>query len=259
MDLELSGRTAVVTGAGSGIGLAITRRLTGEGALVVAADRDPAAAEAERVTPFEVDLAAAGGPEAAVRCALDAYGHLDILVNNVGALPFRDGFLSVDDAEWTGVMDLNFMSVVRASRAALPDMVAAGRGAIVSIASDQGRQPEPFAPDYGVSKAAILALSKVLSKEFGPQGIRVNCVSPGPTRTPAWDVPGGFAESLAEQFATDKDTAVDRFAKEVKQMPLGRLGQPDDVARVVAFLASDAARQVTGSDYRVDGGVVLVP
>ena len=99
-------------------------------------------------------------------------------------------------------------------------------------------------------------LSKAFSIEFGPAGVRSNCVSPGPTRTPAWDRPGGFADSLATEYGLDKEAAIDHFAKEVRKLPLQKVGDPDDVARVIAFLASDVSKHVTGADYTVDGGVV---
>jgi NAD(P)-dependent dehydrogenase (short-subunit alcohol dehydrogenase family) len=146
---------------------------------------------------------------------------------------------------------------VRACRAAIPHMIRQGRGSIVSIASDVGRQPDAFFVDYGVSKAGVLSLSKALSIEFGPKGIRSNAVNPGPTRTPAWDKPGGFAEALANEFGLDdKDVAVEHFAKEVRKLPLGRVNRPEDVAPVLLFLASDVAGQVTGSAYAVDAGVI---
>jgi NAD(P)-dependent dehydrogenase (short-subunit alcohol dehydrogenase family) len=102
----------------------------------------------------------------------------------------------------------------------------------------------------------MLMLSKAISIEFGPAGIRSNCVSPGPTRTPAWDKPGGFVDSLAEEYGLGREEAVEHFAKDVRKLPLGRLGDPEDVARVIAFLASDVSKHVTGADYTVDGGVV---
>jgi NAD(P)-dependent dehydrogenase (short-subunit alcohol dehydrogenase family) len=256
VDIGLADRAALVTGAGSGIGLACVRRLTAAGARVVAADIDPSAAVEAGALAVEVDLAEVGGPERAVRCALDEHGAIDVLVNNVGVLRMREGFCSISDAEWRSVLDVNFFSMVRACRAALPAMASAGRGAIVSVASDQGRQPDTFAPDYGVSKAAMLSLSKAIAKEFGAQGIRCNCVSPGPTLTPAWERAGGFIDALAREFDTPRERAVEHFVEEVRQIPLRRMGTAEDVAEVVVFLASDLARNVTGADWRVDGGVV---
>jgi NAD(P)-dependent dehydrogenase (short-subunit alcohol dehydrogenase family) len=258
MDYGLTDRVVVITGAGSGIGLATCRVVLEEGATVVAGDLDPSAAAAlsGAVTPVTVDLATATGADDLISAAVTTHGHVDVLVNNVGIFPFRESFLSVSDTDWDALMDVNFYSMARACRAALPHMVKQGRGAIVSVASDVGRAPDRFFVDYSVSKAAVLMLSKAISIEFGPAGIRSNCVSPGPTRTPAWDKPGGFADSLAEEYRLPKEQAIEHFAKAVRKLPLGKLGDPDDVAGVIAFLASDLAKHVTGADYTVDGGLV---
>jgi NAD(P)-dependent dehydrogenase (short-subunit alcohol dehydrogenase family) len=258
MNYELTDRVVVISGGGSGIGLACCQAFLQEGALVVAGARDPSAAAAlsPAVTAVAVDLSTATGADRLISAAVETHGSVDVLVNNVGVFPFRDSFLSVSDADWDALMNVNFYSMVRACRATLPHMVERGRGSIVSIASDVGRAPDRFFVDYSVSKAAALMLSKAISVEFGPAGIRSNCVSPGPTRTPAWDKPGGFADSLAEEYGLGKEQAIEHFAKEVRKLPLGKLGDPEDVARVVAFLASDVSKHVTGADYTVDGGIV---
>jgi NAD(P)-dependent dehydrogenase (short-subunit alcohol dehydrogenase family) len=258
MNYGLNDRVAVITGAGSGIGLASARLFLEEGAQVVAGDLDPSAAEelGAGVTAARVDLAAPDGGDELVGRAVDEHGRVDVLVNNVGIFPFRESFLSVTDSDWNQVLNVNFYSMVRSCRAAIPHMLQQGGGSIVSVASDVGRAPDPFFVDYSVSKAAVLMLSKALSIEFGPQKIRSNCVSPGPTRTPAWDKPGGFADSLAEDYGLDKEQAIEHFAKEVRKLPLGKLGEPEDVARAIVFLASDASKHVTGADYTVDGGLV---
>lgn len=256
MNLGLESRAAVVTGGASGIGLAVATRLHEEGALVAVGDRGPRSAEGVADLLVEVDLATREGCEELIERAASEFGRLDVLVNNVGIFPYREGFLSVGDDDWQALMDVNFMSMVRCCQAAIPRIIESGGGSIVSIASDVGRAPDVFFVDYGVSKAAVLSLSKALSIEFGPQGVRSNTVSPGPTRTPPWDRPGGFGDALAAEFGMDKEAAIDHFAKVVRKLPLGKLGDPQDVAAVVAFLASDAAKHVTGSDYCVDGGVV---
>ncbi len=262
MDYGLTGKVAIVTGAGGGIGNAIACQFIAEGCRVLGADLNPAAVDGlgtpEQVIGYEVDLSTPNGPGDAVAAALDAFGQVDILVNNAAIAPNRDSFLDVSDAEWTQVMDINFMSMVRACRAVIPPMKAQGHGSIVTVASDEGRQPDVYFVDYSVSKAAVLNLAKTLSIEFGPSGIRVNTVSPGPTRTAIWDRPGGFADYLVDYLgATDREDAIMRFVKEIRRMPIERIGMPDDVAQVVLFLASDISRQVTGSDYWVNGGTML--
>jgi NAD(P)-dependent dehydrogenase (short-subunit alcohol dehydrogenase family) len=262
VDYRLRDRVVVLTGGGSGIGLATTRLFVREGAHVVAGDLDTGqlkeleGEETGRLVPIDVDLATAEGCDALVQRAIDEFGRLDVLVNNVGIFPYRDGFLSTSDEDWDHLMNLNFMSYVRCSRAAIPRMLEAGKGSIVHIASEDGRQPDVFLPDYSVSKAAVLMLSKILAEEFGP-AVRSNVVSPGPTRTPQWDIPGGFAERLAQKFGfDDKEAAIEHFAKTVRGLPMGRLGEPEDPAHVVLFLASDLSKQATGSDYGVNGGSI---
>jgi NAD(P)-dependent dehydrogenase (short-subunit alcohol dehydrogenase family) len=131
-------------------------------------------------------------------------------------------------------------------------MVEQGSGAIVSVASDAGRQPDPFYVDYCVSKACVISLAKSLSIEFGSKGIRSNVVSPGPTVTPG--LVEFFEKSAAPEWGMSTDEAIDHFAKNIRKLPLGHLGQAEDVAATIVFLASDLAKQTTGSDYRVDGG-----
>jgi len=259
MDLELGGRVALITGAGSGIGLATARVLLAEGAAVVAADLDPSAAVAgapqDRLAPFEVDLSGADGPAAAVAFTLERFGAIDVLVNNVGVAPHRDGFLAVEDADWKQLFELNFFSMVRCCRAAIPAMIERGRGSIISLSSDAGHMPGPYFVDYALTKGMIRLLSKALATEFAQLGIRSNTVSPGPTRTAPWES-GEFMDSLAEQWQISREEAIVRFVRDERRMPLGRLGEAEDVAAAIVFLASDRARQITGSDYRVDGGMV---
>lgn len=261
MEMGLQGRTAVVTGGGTGIGLAIVRALAEEGVNVLIADRDPQAADGcdtDRIAGLAVDLAVAGGPERAIEDAQARWGAVDILVNNVGIAHHREGFLSVPDDGWHELMEINLMSMVRACRAAIPGMRARGRGSIISIASDAGHVPGPYFVDYSVTKAAIRMLSKAIATEFAADGVRSNTVSPGPTRTSVWER-GEFVEALAAEAGGDMERGIDRFLREVRGMPMARLGEPEDVAAAVVFLASDRARQVTGSDYRVDGGQIPVP
>jgi NAD(P)-dependent dehydrogenase (short-subunit alcohol dehydrogenase family) len=259
MKTDLEGKTAIVTGGGAGIGLATAKMLAGEGANVVVVDLDTkdvvlADDSPGKVLPVVADLSDGSSAMTAVEAAMENFGSIDVLVNNVGIAPTREGFVSVTDEEWNRVLNLNFMTAVRFSRAVIPQMIEQGRGSIVSLASDVARQPDHFFPDYGVSKAAIAHLSKVISIEFGPKGIRSNAVAPGPTRTSLWDRPGGFADYLAGEYKMDRETAVEHFAKVIRNLPMGRIGQPEDVAAVITFLSSGLARQITGSVYCVDSG-----
>ncbi|MEI4741975.1 SDR family oxidoreductase [Rhodococcus erythropolis] len=256
MDTNLAGKTAVVSGAASGIGYATVEMLIAEGAHVVGGDLSPESLTAlgSRVLPVKADLSTDEGNQAVVDAAVAEFGGIDIVVNNVGTFPYRDGFLSTTLDQWRQALDINFLSAVRLTRLALPHMISRGAGSIVSVASECGRQPDVFFVDYSVTKAAIINLSKSWANEFGSKGIRSNIVSPGPTRTAQWDNPGGFAESLAADYGLGKEEAIVHFAKEVRKLPVGHIGTPADVAAAIVFLSSDLARQVTGAEYTVNGG-----
>lgn len=208
MQQGLTGRVALVTGAGSGIGLACARHLHAAGALVAGADlRVDALRELggpDRVLPLTADLREADAAAALVAAAAEAFGRVDVLVNNAGAAAVRPGFLDTTDADWTSTLELNLLGYVRAARAAIPAMLDGGGGALVHIASEAARMPNPRLPDYSVSKAGVLMLSKVLAAEFTPAGVRSNVVSPAFIRTPLYDRPGGLADSLAEEFGVDR-------------------------------------------------------
>lgn len=255
MDLHLNGKVAVVSGAALGIGFQTVRRLQQEGALVVAGDLDPSPLDRlPGVVAVKADLATEAGNKALIDAAIENYGTVDIVVNNVGVFPYREGFLATTLDDWRRTIEINFMSMVQLTQLALPHMLDKGSGSIVSVASECGRQPDVFFVDYSVTKAMVLNLSKSLANEYGSKGIRSNVVSPGPTRTASWDKPGGFAESLANEYGLDKEAAIVHFAKEVRKLPVGHIGAPEDVAAVIAFLASDISSQVTGSEYAVNGG-----
>jgi len=258
VDLALSGKVAVVTGASKGIGLAITRALVHEGVHVVAGARESSKELSElvedgRVQSVLVDLSTPAGPVELVAVAAE-HGAVDILVNNVGAVaPRLTGFLDVTDEQWLGSLTLNLMAAVRTTRAALPAMLAAGRGTIVTTSSVNAFLPDPAVMDYGAAKAALTNFSKALSKEVGPQGIRVNTVSPGPVATDLWLGEGGVAATVARATGGDAGSVADSAAAE---SVTGRFTRPDEIADLVVLLASDRAGNVTGADFVIDGGLV---
>jgi NAD(P)-dependent dehydrogenase (short-subunit alcohol dehydrogenase family) len=259
MDFNLAGKVAVVTGAGKGIGLAVTRTLAEEGALVVAGSRTTENLDGLKgVSPMAVDLSAPDGPARLIKRATEEHGRLDVLVNNVGAVRMRTGgFLGTSDDEFAWAMELNFFIALRATRAALTEMVRAGAGAIVNVASVNAFfQPDAATIDYGAAKAALVNLTKALSQEFGPHGIRVNAVSPGPVATDLWLGEHGVAETVAKSTGVDAETARQTIIAGIGGFATGRFTTPEEVAALIAFLASDRAGNITGVNYLIDGGLI---
>ena len=256
MDLQLTDKVAVVTGANKGIGLAITKALVGEGAHVVAGSRSTENLDGlDRVTPVALDLLAEEGPARLVQRAIDDHGRLDVLVNNVGGVRIRvDGFLATSDEEFDWAFKMNFFTGLRATRAALGPMLEQGSGSIVNVASvNSFFQPDAATIDYGAAKAAVVNLSKALSQEFGPHGIRVNAVSPGPVATDLWLGEHGVAATFADATGVDADTIRTTAAAAIAT---GRFTTPEEVATLVTMLASDRLANVTGVNYVIDGGLI---
>jgi NAD(P)-dependent dehydrogenase (short-subunit alcohol dehydrogenase family) len=259
VDLELDGKVAVVTGASKGIGLAITKALVDEGARVVAGARSTGALEAlDGVTAVAVDLGTADGPAALIARAIEEHGRIDVLVNNVGAVRLRlDGFLALTDDDFEWAMQLNFFSNLRATRAALAHMVEQGGGAIVNIASVNAFfEPDGATIDYGAAKAAGLNMAKSLAQEFGPKGIRVNSISPGPVATDLWLGDEGVAATVSKLSGVDFDTARDNVVASIGGFATGKFTTPEEVATLAVMLASDRTGNVTGANYVVDGGLI---
>jgi NAD(P)-dependent dehydrogenase (short-subunit alcohol dehydrogenase family) len=256
MDLGLSGRTAIVTGASRGIGLAITRGLVAEGVRVTAGARQSSAeldelAETGAVRVVEADLA---GPEGPARLVAAAGDRIDILVNNVGSAPARPGgFGEITDEDWQESLTLNLMAAVRTTRAVLPVMVAAGKGAIVNISSVNASLPDPGVMDYSAAKAALANFSKSLSKQAGPHGIRVNTISPGPVATDLWLGDHGVAATVSRATGAKPQDVQSQAAQ---QTVTGRFSRPEEVADLVLILASDRTANVTGADITIDGGLI---
>jgi NAD(P)-dependent dehydrogenase (short-subunit alcohol dehydrogenase family) len=252
MDLQLAGKTAVVTGASKGIGLAVVRALTAEGVQVTAGARHfgelPAGARA-----VEADLSTADGPSGLIEDAVAAYGRLDILVNNVGAAhPRPGGFLSITDEDWISTLTLDLLAAVRATRAALPHLLES-RGTIVTVASVNAVLPDPLVMDYSAAKAALASFCKSLSKEVGPRGVRVNTISPGPVATDLWLGTDGVAATVGGATGLAPEEIQKRAAGDAVT---GRFTTPDEVAALVVMAASDRIGNVTGADFIIDGGLV---
>src|SRR5918993_2176334 len=248
MELGLSRRACLVTGSTGGIGLETVKLLVADGARVVTSGRGvaPGVGEAAHV---QLDLSTPGAAQELLDQATAALGGLDVLVNNVGyAVQAR--FAGVTGAEWEHMWQLNVMSYVRAIRAALPALLAS-KGSIVNVASTAGKRPSVGMPHYSVTKAAVLSLSRLVADTYAADGIRCNAVTPGPTATDAWLGEGG----LADQQGGDREQVL---AKVGAARPIGRLARPDEIAAVIAFLASERASYVTGAAWSADGGTVPI-
>jgi NAD(P)-dependent dehydrogenase (short-subunit alcohol dehydrogenase family) len=253
MDVLIQGQTAFVTAGAHGIGEAIADLLTEEGARVIVADRDGVALR-EKASRWagvvEADLACAEGVDHALAAVVAAFhGSPDILINNLG-VGNAAVFEEISDQQWEQSISINLLGTIRVCRALLPGMAKRGSGAVVNIASDLAKQPEPTMMDYGVCKAGLLYLTKALAKQYVPH-VRVNAVLPGPIWSRMWTRPGGIVDQLVDHYKVDKEEAIKRFLDE-RYMPMG-IGDPQDVARAVVFLASPLARFITGANLDIGG------
>ena len=243
---DVDGLRVLVTGAASGLGRAIVEELAGRGASVVAADRAPGAgAPAGPVVPVEADVTDAGACEAAVAVAVERFGGLDAVVANAG-VPGEGSVDSLDPDAWRRVLDVHLTGTFLTVRAALPELVRAGGGSVVLQASIAGLVGLPHVAAYSAAKGGIVALGRQVARDYADRGVRVNTIAPGTVVTP-----------LVEQAYAERhgDGAADALATRAAQVPLGRMGEPADVARYAAFLVSRDSAWITGTVLPVDGGV----
>jgi NAD(P)-dependent dehydrogenase (short-subunit alcohol dehydrogenase family) len=255
MDLGLRDRTCLVTGSTAGIGLETARMLAAEGARVIVTGRDE-----DRVQRAKEQSGAAAGiaadlsqPDEPGRLLAEA-GPVDCLVNNVGEA-YQVAFDDLTDHQWDAMWQLNVMSYVRCIRAVLPAMREAGSGVIVNVSSTAGKRPSTGMPNYSVTKAAVLSLSRLVADLYAKDGIRCNAVAPGPTATGAWLDEGGLAD---QQAARSNNTRVKVIEAVGKGRPLGRLAEPEEIASVICFLCSERSSYVTGAAWSADGGTVPI-
>jgi 3-oxoacyl-[acyl-carrier protein] reductase len=266
MDLGLKDRICLVTGSTAGIGLQTARMLAAEGARVVVNGRDAARADQARAEvgaelAVACDLSEPGAADELVAETTKALGPVECLVNNVGEA-YQVGFEELTDDQWDAMWQLNVMSYVRCIRAVLPGMKEARSGTIVNVSSTAGKRPSTGMPNYSVTKAAVLSLSRLVADLYAKHGVRCNAVTPGPTATDAWLGDGGLADQQAaasnQQAAASIKSRLEVLEAVGAGRPLGRLAEPAEIASVITFLCSERASYVTGSAWSADGGTVPI-
>lgn len=263
MNLELKGKVVLVTGASKGIGKAIAEAFAAEGSNVVLSARhqqelEQVAQEIQRrggnAVAVAADVTKANEVQRLVQQAIAHFGTIHVLVNNAGGADGFSSFEELSDEDWVNVFQLNVLSTVRLTRAALPSMQQQKWGRIINISSESGTQPDPFMPHYNAMKAAINNLTKSLSKAYAKDGILVNTVSPAFIKTPLIEQ---FMADQAKESGITPQEAEQAFLRQNRpHIELSRAGTPEEVAAAVVFLASQTASFITGSNLRVDGGSV---
>jgi len=259
VDFGLRDRVCLVTGSTTGIGLETARFLAAEGARVIVCGLDGARVEqakreAGAVLGVAVDLADPDGPAKLVGETRSAVGEVECLVNNVG-VAYQAQFAELSDGQWEEMWQLNVMSYVRCIREVLPAMREAKRGTIVNVASTAAKRPSTGMPNYSVTKAAVLSLSRLVADLYAKDGVRSNAVAPGPTATDAWLAEGGLADQQAARTYKTREEVMQAVGA---GRPLGRLAKPREIAAVILFLCSDLASYVTGAAWSADGGTVPI-
>ncbi len=264
MDLGIAGRVCVVTGGSRGIGLATARMLRDEDAKVLlvarGAERLAAAAAAleggaESVATLALDITDADAGERMLEAAREAFGGIDVLVNNAGASRYRDVF-EVPDADWRAQYELNVMAPMRAMKAIAPVLAERGWGRIVNVCSTAAKRPSQSLPEYSVAKAAELSLSRLFADRFVKEGVLVNAVCPAAVAAEMWLEPGGLLDQHVEKTgATDRERAL---AELHAAKPNGRLAEAEEIAAAIVFLCSERASYVAGAAWSVDAGTVQV-
>ena len=252
---EFTGKRALVTGGTKGIGEAIAKRLSCAGATVITTARSTPCDLSAPDFFIQADIGTVEGAEKVVKTIIERFSGVDILVHNVGGSTApAGGVLALNNDEWQRAIDVNLFSAVRLDRGLIPEMLKQGSGVIIHISSIQRRLPLFEATlAYAAAKAALTNYSKGLSNELGPKGIRVNTVAPGFTATTAAE---GLITQLAEGAGTDRETALKGLMDSLGGIPIGRPSKPEEVAELVAFLVSDRAATITGSEYVIDGGTI---
>jgi 3-oxoacyl-[acyl-carrier protein] reductase len=268
VDLGLSGRACVVTGASRGIGRATARMLCAEGADVLlvarseerlagAADECAAAGEAAggSAESLAIDITRSGAADRILREAGERLGRLDVLVNNAGTARRRD-LDDVPDEDWYAAWELNVMAPMRLMRAAAPPMCDRGWGRIVNVSSSSGKRPSAATPEYSVAKAAELSLSRLFADRYAARGVLINAICPGAVKSELWTEEGGLLDQVIEmEGLASREEALEAAAS---GRPIGRLAEIDEVAGAIVFLCSEQASYTSGAAWSVDGGVVQI-